>query len=783
MNKNGPSILNINEINFEKVRIKFMKINSYMLTLISIILFFHHIYLIFAMNIRFYLFDFFMAILKSILTLIFAFIIFKLKKNESKHAYDYFSMVMCIFIIIYIVGVIERLVKSKSFPLLPHNSKYYYFIVGCLYYPFFISLWILIKSKKKKIFLLIFNQVYILIRTVIFEKISSLDVILSTFWILMIFIIFYQIWTLLEFYNLSITKNFTQIIEQEKEWKNLINNLPNAISIINKKNNNILYSNNILKSFFKLKLNSSEILVDSFEKLEEELGNMTVYENSEKLLEKVSLSKILEFIKEKYKNANTKNQIVLNYQLILDENNSIMEIREIELKIMVDFIFSDEEAFILIFEDVTLKNLIRRFKESDEFKTRVLNSFSHELKTPLNGAISMLENSLLLIKNNEENNIKIETFKEIYYKIEMSYNNIMILSSTLDCFVDYSHIMINNLAINIVKTKIKFLINDAINIFKFQSNFKKLKISVEYSNDLPKSIFTDKNRLNQILINILSNAIKFTFKGTINIKVKQLRDSEIEFSVKDSGIGMDETKLKNLEEYLYNNDLKIQNLQLNSTGAGLGLLFSSKLLKYLSKGKDGKFKIESKKDFGSCFSFKIENKNNEFIYYGKDLNIQEESVFSESSENFHFIPKILSQKKKCFNRVVLIVDDEPFNLLALEFMLNELKFKAIKAQNGLEALNYFKNCHCKHCNFSKCSGICLIFMDYQMPLMNGVESTEKIKKFLKEKGKNDVDIIGCSAFNGETEVKKCLKSGMSDFIVKPLNISFLNNILKKFLKI
>ena len=133
-------------------------------------------------------------------------------------------------------------------------------------------------------------------------------------------------------------------------------------------------------------------------------------------------------------------------------------------------------------------------------------------------------------------------------------------------------------------------------------------------------------------------------------------------------------------------------------------------------------------------------------------------------------------QKPCRCPEVLIVDDDPFNLFSLEVILKKLRFSCLKASNGLIAINVLQN-H-KYC-VEDCLGIQLILMDYQMPELDGVETTSQIKGMIEKGELRNVKIVGCTAFCAKTEVFRMMDSGMIDVIFKPVNIDILDGVLKK----
>ena len=134
----------------------------------------------------------------------------------------------------------------------------------------------------------------------------------------------------------------------------------------------------------------------------------------------------------------------------------------------------------------------------------------------------------------------------------------------------------------------------------------------------------------------------------------------------------------------------------------------------------------------------------------------------------------------CNCNSIMVVDDEPFNLLALEFHIDQLGFHYIGASSGFEALEIIKSKKNKKCYDNDCSGIKLIFMDYQMPIMDGIQTTLKIIDFLKIEKMKNIPIIACTAFNGKDEIESCFKVGMQHFINKPVEFCEIKEIINKY---
>ena len=534
---------------------------------------------------------------------------------------------------------------------------------------------------------------------------------------------------------------------------------------------------------------------------------------------------------------------------------------------------------------------MEELKSQNELKTRLINSFSHELKTPLNATLPLLE-----FCKNEKN---LET-NECY--LEKAICCLKLLELALNNILDYSLIITEELILNFSRFKIKSLFYDIHEIILEKLNIKTLKFELNLPFEI--ELHSDYVRLKQILLNLLLNSIQFTEKGSIivSIEVVQEKPLKLKFMVKDSGIGIAQEKLFKLMENLkFNAEIPI-----NSTGSCLGLIISNNIANLLG-GEP--LNIESEVKIGTTVTFYLVDQNEEFSSGDKNLrktlrtlksnNHRSRSradIIMEASRSFFSSKKIFNDKmqhdmaletnKRNFNSLkfdvkkieyvyynnserilpinnridyipntdqpledqsrlslgyelethnfenlitaqndlspivsrsndrfqfhetnktdinsdknfditninivieslvqkpcrcpeVLIVDDDPFNLFSLEVILKKLRFSCLKASNGLIAINVLQN-H-KYC-VEDCLGIQLILMDYQMPELDGVETTSQIKGMIEKGELRNVKIVGCTAFCAKTEVFRMMDSGMIDVIFKPVNIDILDGVLKK----
>lgn len=500
-------------------------------------------------------------------------------------------------------------------------------------------------------------------------------------------------------------------------------------------------------------------------------------------------------------------------------------------KLTINSFIIDHENYYNISIENSEKGL-----NSTESTNRLLNSFSHELKTPLNGSIPLLEELESLVS------------KEALILLERALSSLKLLENSLNNIMDYSLHLSNQLLINLSMVNIEELLGEVFLVLKPQIIARNLNFDVEMEGQLENtSIMTDPARLKQIFLNLIQNSLQFTRTGGITVLIKRILKEPltIGLSIKDTGSGIESLKLEKLKSVLYQNESDNQRFLVNSTGSCLGLIISQTLALLL--GKQG-LKIQAEVNKGTEIDFPIIdlNQNHESIdtlsknnrkimdyskkiYFIKAKNLTLQRSFHESllemeevpiydlnlgklvhkydfpTKKLHsdhvidntlsiLIPKITlfsikesisevslfsDNIKKCICEDALLVDDDIFNLLSLQMILKGFQVTCVKAQRGQEAIEKAL----KHfCGNKKCKkGFKIIFMDYQMPEMDGVQAAKEIIRLMAEKKLKEAPIIGCTAFIAKDEVSNCLQAGMKDVIFKPLSRNVLNKILKNWI--
>ncbi len=387
-----------------------------------------------------------------------------------------------------------------------------------------------------------------------------------------------------------------------------------------------------------------------------------------------------------------------------------------------------QEAFNLINKQKDeLERANAEIREHSRMKELFLANTSHEIRTPLNAIIGFTH---LLLKE-EFNDLQMRYIKNI----KASSDNLLVV---LNDILDISKIEAGKMTFEKIAFSLHELIHYLISTTDVKAKEKSHILKSIIDEDIPRVLIGDPTRLNQILLNLLSNAIKFTPDNgeiccSIKLKSRAKADVEIEFSVSDNGIGMTDEQLPNVFQAFTQAESSTTR---KFGGTGLGL----SIVKNLIELQDGEIFVKSQINKGTTFTFILP------FGIGSDLVIDKRSD-----------KQISVSQHEAENIKILLVEDNKINQqLALDTIRTwQSEILVEVAENGVMALDMLEKK-----NYS------MIFMDIQMPLMDGIEATRRIREG-QIKGKENIPIIAMTAHALKDEKDKCLSAGMNDYLTKP----------------
>ena len=501
----------------------------------------------------------------------------------------------------------------------------------------------------------------------------------------------------------------------------------------------------------------------------------------------------------------------------------------LEIKVMLT-VFKEKPSLVLVFSDITERNLVTVLQENNNYKDRLLASVSHELRTPLNASINFTQSAI-----EHPTLADLPDVRDNYLLPALRSNQLLL--HLINDILDFSQMSANKLRLVFENRNVEATIEECMSLVQIQATRKGLEISSEFVSEDEKIEFcTDHNRLKQIILNLLSNALKFTLKGSIRlsarisyflppsaqlINVDQPSSSKkyrvLHVTVSDTGIGISEEDKRKLFKAFEKIELG-DKISINSQGVGLGLVISNNLVLTLGPPEQNNgMKVESSENQGSTFSFWIidqhENSDQKLSY----LISHSENNCSEMDEHYSYsadrmetlsylVPIksmdqlktglfqvntdigmplqsniIVAETRSC--PIILIVDDDIFNITALQLILNQLGYSCDTAYNGQQAIEKVLERESENCgrnSMTKSIQYKLIFMDWSMPVMDGLEATRILKEKMKNEEIENISIVACTAFVTDKEKACATEYGVDAYCIKPLSKDGVRNIVKKY---
>ena len=429
-------------------------------------------------------------------------------------------------------------------------------------------------------------------------------------------------------------------------------------------------------------------------------------------------------------------QIILYFKWTTQFSGSIIAVAMV-LVLIISFINTIKDIFGI--EKEKQKAVL-----SNQAKGKFLANMSHEIRTPINAILGM---DSMILRECEDDSIK-----EYAMNIQNAGQTLLYLINDI---LDFSKIESGKMEIIPVEYEFSSIIHDVVTMIMVKANDKGLYMNVNVDSNLPCKMLGDEIRIRQILVNLLTNAVKYTKEGGLTLTIDGEIDEEyatLYFEVKDTGIGIKKEDLSKLFERFERIE---EERNRNVEGTGLGMSITLQLLKLM----DSELKVESVYGEGSVFSFELQQK----IIDKEPIGNLEERIKNLATQyvyNARFVAP---------NARLLVVDDNMINRKVFISLLKETRVRIDEAESGMEFLEMIKENHYD-----------IIFLDHMMPEMDGIEALHRMMDMSEHECK-DVPVIAltANAISGAREMY--LKEGFNDFLSKPIQTDKLEEMIEKYL--
>ncbi len=379
-------------------------------------------------------------------------------------------------------------------------------------------------------------------------------------------------------------------------------------------------------------------------------------------------------------------------------------------------------------------------RDANNAKSAFLSHMSHEIRTPINAILGMNE---MILQDSKDADIL-----EYAAGIRSAGNNLL---GIVNDILDFSKIEAGKMSIVPVEYETASVINDLYNVVRFRAADKGLKFKIDIDPDIPAIMFGDDMRLKQVITNLLTNAVKYTEKGSITLSIKKSETGDktvrLTVAVKDTGIGIRPEDMEKLfDEYKRLDEKRNHTVE----GTGLGLSITTELLELMGS----RLAVNSTYGEGSEFSFEIEQGVVSDVPVG-DLS----GRFNKSAVRKYRV------RFTAEDAHILVVDDTKVNLTVVKNLLKKTRINIDTATSGEEALRLVQK-----------NAYDLIFLDHLMPQMDGSETLKKMNE-LEDNKSADSPVICLTASAGSTARDDFIKAGFRDYLAKPISLKELEDML------
>ncbi len=424
------------------------------------------------------------------------------------------------------------------------------------------------------------------------------------------------------------------------------------------------------------------------------------------------------------------------------------KIEDLEKKLLQEIKLKEEHDKVLSNKEI-LEESVRKAKNDSEQKSQFLSSMSHEIRTPINAILGL--NEMIMRESTEE--------PVLQYAFDIQNAGKQLLGIINDV-LDYSKIEAGKMEIVPQRYDVSGLIKDIKNMLEPKLKEKCLDFRIRYNEDMPAVLYGDDLRIKQILLNLLSNAYKYTKEGFVEFSVDYVKNNEqsvkVSFSVKDSGIGLKKEQIEKIANPFERFDLE-KNRGIEGTGLGMGIV--NRLLEQMNS----KLVIESEYGKGSIFSFEIEQGVIEWNSAGGYEKARKAYIREENTGKSTLNGSVHAPDAK-----ILIVDDNAVNLKVAAALLKRTGIQVTCASSGRECLEL-----CKETSYH------IIMLDHMMPEMDGIETLKHIKE---DSGVNSkTPTVALTANVVDSADNFYIKSGFDALLSKPIDAVKMEELISNLL--